>query len=107
KGRGTRGVINIDANERNGEVVGMKLVADDDTVILITEKGILIRTGVGEIRETGRGAAGVRLIKLDEGDKLVAMAKVDAEEKEEKVAPTQPPTEPPPQPTEGTDGQTT
>ena len=80
KGRGTRGVINIDANERNGEVVGMKLVEDDDEVILITEKGILIRTGVDEIRETGRGASGVRLIKLDEGDRLVAMAKVDAEE---------------------------
>jgi DNA gyrase subunit A len=80
KGRGTRGVINIDANDRNGEVVGMKLVADTDQVILITEKGILIRTRIGEIRETGRNAAGVRIIKVDEGDKLVAMAKVDAEE---------------------------
>lgn len=80
KGRGTRGVINIEANERNGEVVGMKLVGDTDELILITEKGILIRTRIEEIRETGRNAAGVRLIKLDEGDKLVAMAKVDAEE---------------------------
>ncbi|HEY1922880.1 MAG TPA: DNA gyrase subunit A [Tepidisphaeraceae bacterium] len=80
KGRGTRGVINIDANERNGDVVGMKLVTDVDEVMLITERGILIRTGVLEIRETGRNAAGVRLIKLDEGDKLVAMAKVDKEE---------------------------
>ncbi len=50
--------------------------------MLITEKGILIRTRVGEIRETGRNAAGVRLIKLDEGDKLVAMAKVEMEEGE-------------------------
>jgi DNA gyrase subunit A len=80
KGRGSRGVINIDANDRNGEVVSMKLVADSDEIILITGQGILIRTKVGEIRETGRNAAGVRLIKLDEGDKLVAMAKVDAEE---------------------------
>jgi len=77
KGRGTRGVINIDANDRNGDVVGMKLVDDDDELMLITQKGILIRTGVAEIRETGRNAAGVRLIKLDEGDTLVAMAKVD------------------------------
>jgi DNA gyrase subunit A len=83
KGRGTRGVINIDANERNGDVVGMKLVTDVDEVMLITERGILIRTGVQEIRETGRNAAGVRLIKLDEGDKLVAMAKVDKEEEGE------------------------
>jgi DNA gyrase subunit A len=82
KGRGTRGVINIDATERNGDVIGMKLVTDADQVILITEKGILIRTRVGEIRETGRNAAGVILIKLDEGDKLVAMAKVEQEEDE-------------------------
>jgi DNA gyrase subunit A len=82
KGRGTRGVINIDANDRNGEVVGMKLVSDTDEVMLITEKGILMRTRVDEIRETGRNAAGVRLIKIDEGDKLVAMALV--EEKEDK-----------------------
>jgi DNA gyrase subunit A len=80
KGRGTRGVINIDANDRNGDVVGMKLVNDNDELMLITEKGILIRTRIAEIRETGRNAAGVRLIKIDEGDKLVAMAKVDAEE---------------------------
>ena len=84
KGRGTRGVINIDANERNGDVVGMKLVTDADEVMLITERGILIRTSVLEIRETGRNAAGVRLIKLDEGDRLVAMAKVDKEEQEDK-----------------------
>src|SRR3954468_21401238 len=50
KGRGTRGVINIDANDRNGEVVGMKLVEDDEDVMLITEKGILMRTSVSEIR---------------------------------------------------------
>jgi DNA gyrase subunit A len=78
KGRGTRGVISIDANERNGDVVGLSLVGSDDELMMITEKGILIRTRVAEIRETGRNAAGVRLIKLDDGDKLVAMAKVDA-----------------------------
>lgn len=86
KGRGTRGVINIDATDRNGDVVGMKLVTDTDELMLITEKGILIRTRISEIRETGRNAAGVRLIKIDEGDKLVAMAKVDAEEREESDA---------------------
>jgi DNA gyrase subunit A len=80
KGRGTRGVINIDANDRNGEVVGIKLVTDTDQVMLITQNGILMRTRVSEIRETGRGTSGVRLIKLDEGDRLVAMAKFDADE---------------------------
>jgi DNA gyrase subunit A len=98
KGRGTRGVINIDANERNGEVVGMTLVEDNSEVMLITEKGILIRTRISEIRETGRNAAGVRLIKVDEGDKLVAMAKVDAEEEAEKASgeSATPPTPPAP-----------
>jgi DNA gyrase subunit A len=83
KGRGTRGVINIDANDRNGDVVGMRLVVDGDEIMLITQKGILIRTGVNEIRQTGRNAAGVRLIKLDEGDRLVALCKVDSDVKPE------------------------
>jgi len=96
KGRGTRGVINIDANDRNGDVIGMQLVTDNDQVMMITEKGILIRTRVSEIRETGRNAAGVRLIKVDEGDKLVAIAKVEGEEDEgEKGAPTEPTSETP------------
>jgi DNA gyrase subunit A len=78
--RGGSGVINIKTTDRNGDVVGMKAVCDDDELMLITEKGILMRTRVAEIRETGRNAAGVRLIKIDDGDRLVAMAKVDAEE---------------------------
>ncbi|HEX8910784.1 MAG TPA: DNA gyrase subunit A, partial [Humisphaera sp.] len=82
KGRGTRGVICMDTSERNGDVVAMKLVTDADEVIFITQSGILMRTKVSEIRETGRNAQGVRLIKVDEGDKLVAMAKVDPEEPE-------------------------
>jgi DNA gyrase subunit A len=78
--RGGSGVINIKTTERNGNVVGMKAVCDEDELMLITEKGILMRTRVAEIRETGRNAAGVRLMRMDEGDRLVAMAKVDAEE---------------------------
>ncbi|HEY7116081.1 MAG TPA: DNA gyrase subunit A [Tepidisphaeraceae bacterium] len=87
KGRGTRGVINIDANDRNGDVVGMQRVIDSDEVMFITERGILMRTRVSEIRQTGRNAAGVRLIRLDEGDKLVALARIDpAEAKEDAEA---------------------
>jgi DNA gyrase subunit A len=80
QGRGGSGVINIDASERNGDVVGMNAVCDNDELMLITEKGILIRTKVNEIRETGRNAQGVRLIKLDDGDRLVAMARIDVAE---------------------------
>jgi DNA gyrase subunit A len=77
--RGGSGVINIKTTERNGNVVGMKAVCDEDDLMLITEKGILMRTRVSEIRETGRNAQGVKLIKLDGGDRLVAMAKIDTE----------------------------
>ncbi len=80
QGRGGSGVINIDASDRNGDVVGMKAVCDTDDLMLITEKGIMMRTKISEIRSTGRNAQGVRLIKIDEGDRLVAMAKIDAEE---------------------------
>jgi DNA gyrase subunit A len=80
QGRGGSGVINIDASERNGDVVGMMAVCDTDELMLITEKGILIRTKIAEIRETGRNAQGVKLIRIDEGDRLVAMAKIEAEE---------------------------
>jgi DNA gyrase subunit A len=69
--------------------------------MMITEKGILIRTRVSEIRETGRNAAGVRLIKLDEGDKLVGMAKIDIEEDEEKEITDQTPISPPTAPGDG------
>jgi DNA gyrase subunit A len=102
KGRGTRGVINIDASERNGDVIAMALVADTDEVMFITERGILMRTPVGEVRETGRNAQGVRLIRVDEGDRLVAMARIDAEEVEKAEATDAPAA--PPAPTDG-DGQ--
>jgi DNA gyrase subunit A len=94
KGRGTQGVINIDATDRNGEVVGMKLVSETDEVMMITAKGILIRTKCSEIRETGRSAAGVRLIKLDDGDQLVALARVEAEEAEGEAPMTDAPANP-------------
>lgn len=82
--RGGKGVINIKTTDRNGNVVGMKIVCDEDELMLITQNGIILRTRVNEIRETGRNAAGVKLINLDEGDKLVAMARVEPDEEGEK-----------------------
>jgi DNA gyrase subunit A len=89
--RGGKGVINIKTTERNGNVVGLKAVCDTDELMLITEKGILMRTRVAEIRETGRNAQGVRLIRVDDGDRLVAMARVDADdsEKADEAAPAE------------------
>jgi DNA gyrase subunit A len=87
--RGGSGVINVKVTEKNGPVVGIKAVTDDDQVLLITEKGILIRLKVKDVRETGRAAMGVHLIDLDEGDRVVAVAKLaEREDGEEEPAAT-------------------
>ncbi|TCP11195.1 DNA gyrase subunit A [Crenobacter luteus] len=74
--RGTQGVIAIDTGERNGRLVAAVLVEESDDVMLITTGGVLIRTKVAEVRETGRAAQGVRLINLDDGEKLIGIEKV-------------------------------
>jgi DNA gyrase subunit A len=76
QGRGGSGVINMKVTEKNGPVVGIKSVTDADQLLLITERGQLIRLKVKSVRETGRAAQGVRLITLDEGDRVVAVAKL-------------------------------
>ena len=83
KGKGGQGVIAIDTGERNGDLVAALLVDPSDDLMLITSGGVLIRTQVEGIRETGRAAAGVRLINLDEGTTLVAIERVDKEESNE------------------------
>ncbi|MGY1489986.1 DNA gyrase subunit A [Methylobacillus pratensis] len=75
-GRGTQGVKAIATSERNGVVVGARLVGDDDEIMLITTGGVLIRTRVKEIRELGRATQGVTLINLGEGEKLSGLEKV-------------------------------
>ena len=75
-GRGTQGVKAIADSERNGVVIGAKLVDDHDEVMLITTGGVLIRTRVSEIRGMGRATQGVTLISLDEGEKLAGLEKV-------------------------------
>jgi DNA gyrase subunit A len=75
-GRGTQGVRAIADSERNGIVVGAKLVNDEDEIMLITTGGVLIRTRVAEIRGMGRATQGVTLISLDDGEKLAGLEKV-------------------------------
>src|SRR6185295_18202557 len=60
-----------DASDRNGDVVKLCLVRDKDQVMVITDQGQVIRTRVAEIRETGRNAQGVRVIRLQEGERVV------------------------------------
>ncbi|KQP43137.1 DNA gyrase subunit A [Pseudorhodoferax sp. Leaf274] len=75
-GRGTKGMIAIQQSERNGMVVAATLVHVDDEIMLITDKGVLVRTRVAEIRELGRATQGVTLIGLDEGSKLSGLQRI-------------------------------
>jgi DNA gyrase subunit A len=74
--RGGKGVINIKANERNGRVISIKRVSDNDDIMVITQKGVVNRQPVKAISTMGRNTQGVRLIKLQEGDRLVSVARM-------------------------------
>jgi DNA gyrase subunit A len=78
KGRGGQGVISIKTSERNGSVIGALQVSLDDEIMLITSAGTLVRTPVAEISMLGRNTQGVRLIRLDESDRLVGIERVEA-----------------------------
>ncbi|MCH7872627.1 MAG: DNA gyrase subunit A, partial [Planctomycetes bacterium] len=81
--RGGKGVINIRTTERNGPVVALRAVTDDDQLMLITAAGTLLRTAISELRGIGRATQGVRLIRIyGENDRVVAVAKVISEKEE-------------------------
>ncbi|HET9976680.1 MAG TPA: DNA gyrase C-terminal beta-propeller domain-containing protein, partial [Burkholderiaceae bacterium] len=75
-GRGTKGMIAIQQTERNGRVVAATLVRPEDEIMLITDRGVLVRTRVSEIRELGRATQGVTLIALDDGSKLSGLQRI-------------------------------
>jgi len=83
KGRGGQGVISIQTNERNGEVVGAVQVGNDDEMMLITNHGTLVRIAVNDISEMGRNTQGVRLIRLTNEEKLAEVEKIESIEKDE------------------------
>ena len=74
--RGGMGVANMKITEKNGKVAGVAHVADDDQLLLITEQGMIIRTNVADIRAMGRNTQGVRVINVEENDRVVAAVKV-------------------------------
>jgi DNA gyrase subunit A len=78
--RGGLGLKNIKTTARNGKVVALKAVHSRDDLMMITANGIIIRTGLDQIRSIGRNTQGVRLIKLKPGDKLVAAEKIVSED---------------------------
>ncbi len=80
--RGAQGVTSIRVNERNGKVIGALEVLPSDDVMLISDRGRLVRTGVDETRTVGRSAQGVRLIRLDEGESLVGFQRIEEQPSE-------------------------
>jgi DNA gyrase subunit A len=74
--RGGKGLIDIKASDRNGPVVGVKFLRGEEQVMLITEKGMIIRLNTAEISTIGRNTQGVRLIQLEDGDHLVSVARL-------------------------------
>ncbi len=85
QGRGGQGVIAIQTTDRNGRTVGAVLVGEDDEIMLISSNGTLVRTPVDDISIQGRNTQGVRLIRVEEGQRLVGVARIEpmGEEDEE------------------------
>ena len=83
QGRGGQGVIAIQTTERNGNTVGASLVAEEDEVMLISSNGTLVRTTVDDISVMGRNTQGVRLSRVESGQRLVGLARIEAIEDEE------------------------
>ena len=84
-GRGGQGVIGIQTSDRNGPVVGAAQVSESDEIMLISDKGTLVRTRVTEVSVQGRNTQGVRLIRLKEGENLVGLEQVDEPEEVEEL----------------------
>ncbi|MFA6029984.1 MAG: DNA gyrase subunit A [Elusimicrobiota bacterium] len=99
--RGGGGIITIKTNERNGNVVNLKLVTNDDDLMVMTEKGMAIRLRCKDIKVISRNTQGVRLVRLEEGDKVASVSPIVPEEKAavelpiktEGTAPVEPPPE--------------
>jgi DNA gyrase subunit A len=80
--RGGKGIITVNRTERTGDVVTVMEVLPEDEIMLITKQGIIIRSSVAQVRVTGRIAQGVKLVQLDQGDRVTAVARVVPEEAE-------------------------
>lgn len=81
--RGGKGIIMIDASERNGPVVGLALVREEDDLVLMTDKGQTLRTRVVQVRSTGRNAQGVRVMNVAGDERVVALERVAERDEEE------------------------
>lgn len=83
KGRGGMGVKTTNVTKKNGSLVGLTTVDGDEDIMLVTDKGVIIRFGIETVSQTGRSTMGVRLIRLDDGAQVATMAKVAKDEEED------------------------
>lgn len=83
KGRGGKGIKTVNVTEKNGPLAGLTTVKGDEDIMLITDKGVMIRFGIEKVSETGRATLGVHLIKMDADSTVATMAKVEKEAPEE------------------------
>ena len=77
--RGAKGVIAMQISERNGQLIGAAQVTDDDELMLISDKGMLVRTRVAEVNVIGRNTQGVTVIRLKDSEKLISIAPISEE----------------------------
>ena len=88
--RASKGVSNIRTSERNGSVVSIHAVADEDELMIITTNGLIIRLPVRDLRPIGRNTQGVRLINLGEGDRVIDVSKITPNDDEDDSEPSEP-----------------
>ena len=81
--RGGKGVIAMKLTDKTGDLVGVVAVENNHDLMVLTSKGKMIRVGIESISKTGKNAQGVRIVRLDEDDKVVSVAKVVSENEEE------------------------
>jgi DNA gyrase subunit A len=81
--RGGKGIITMKTTDKTGRVVGVQQVGEDDQLMLISNKGKIIRLRIKELRVIGRNTQGVRLIELEEGERVVSLARVAEKEEDD------------------------
>jgi DNA gyrase subunit A len=86
KNRGGKGVISIKTTARNGQVSAVRIVTDDDHLILISDRGKLIRMRVGDIKVQGRATQGIRLMRVDDGEHVAAIERLAEPEETSGIA---------------------
>ena len=85
KGRGGKGIKTANITEKNGSLAGLLTVKGDEDLMIITDTGVMIRTGVANISQTGRSTQGVKVMRLDQDAKIVTFTTVQPDEKDEEV----------------------